>query len=60
MDSREEFATIVQREPWLARLHYLPDPEPSRWRLVQPVVALALLVSPWILFVWGLYGWLHL
>jgi hypothetical protein len=51
---------IVQREPWLARLHYLPDPGPSSWRPVQPIVALTLLVSPWILFVWGLYGWLRL
>lgn len=60
MDTREEFAMLVQREPWLARLHYLPDPGPSRWRPVGPLVALALLVSPWIVFVWGLSGWLRL
>jgi hypothetical protein len=59
VNSREEFALIVQREPWLARLHYLPDPGPSSWHPVQSLVDLALLVSPWILFVWGLYGWLR-
>jgi hypothetical protein len=60
VDSRQEFGRILRQEPWLARLHYLPDPRPPRWRPVKSVVAMALLTSPWILFVWMLYGWRHL
>jgi hypothetical protein len=60
MDSRQEFGKILQQEPWLARLHYVSKPRPSRWRPAESVVALALLASPWVLFIWMLYGWIRL